>query len=83
MKRFEQYVKEKINHLEEEKNIDTYYNYFGDNFYDKNYIGFKSIQDLKNFMNFDYNIYKEKFPNHTSSVWAVVCLVFICIFIVC
>ena len=82
VKEFEKYVKEKIDHLEEEKNIDTYYNHFGDNFYDKNYIGFKSIQDLNKFMNFDYNIYKEKFPNHNSSVWAAVSLSFVCILII-
>ena len=82
VKEFEIYVKEKIDHLEEEKNIDAYYNHLGDNFYDKNYIGFKNIQDLNKFMNFDYNIYKEKFPNHSSSIWAAVSLSLVCILII-
>ena len=65
--KFERYAKERIQQLEEEKNIDKYYNNLGDNFYSKNYIGFKSTQDLNKFMTFDFNIYKDIFPNYESS----------------
>ena len=83
LEKFEKYVKERIEQLEEDKNIDKYYNNLGDNFYSKNYIGFKSAQDLNKFMSFDYNIYKKIFPNYESAQFAIVLIIIICFLILC
>ena len=54
--KFTQYVEERLE--KEENNIDKYYENVGESVYAKNYIGFKSIEDIDTFMNFDYSIYK-------------------------
>ena len=61
------------NYIDVEGNYDIYYNHIGDNFYVKNYIGFKSKEDIDKFMNFDFNIYKKVFPNRVSAILACCC----------
>ena len=56
---------------DDEENIDIYFNHIGDNFYVKNYIGFKKVEDINKFLKFDYSIYKKKFPNATASKFAL------------
>ena len=58
VEKFEQFAKEKIEILDE-KNNDNFFQHLGDNFYAKNYIGFRSIKDIDKFMRFDFNIYKK------------------------
>jgi hypothetical protein len=47
----------------------------GENAYIKNYIGFKSLNDINIFMNFDYNICKDKYPTSTARVLAIITIV--------
>ena len=79
VEKFEKYIKEKFEDLYDENNIDIYYSHIGDNFYTKNFIGFKNSQELNKFMKFDYKIYKKIFPNYTAAGWATVSIVMICI----
>ena len=60
VEKFNDYVKEQIELLDED-NIDIFYEHIGDNMYAKNYIGFRSVEDINKFMRFDYNIYKKRF----------------------
>ena len=50
----------------EENTIDKYYINVRENVFIKNYIDFKSLNDINTFTNFDYNIYKDKYPTHTA-----------------
>ena len=61
LEKFKNYVNKKIE--EDEENIDIYFNHIGDDFYVKNYIGFKSVKDLNTFMDYDYSFAKNIFPN--------------------
>ena len=78
VEKFEKFVKEKIEILDE-KNNDIFFQHLGDNFYAKNYIGFRSVKDIDKFMKFDFNIYKKIFPSFNGSICAIVSSVFIAI----
>lgn len=62
--KFKEYVEEQLE--TEENDIDKYYINVGENAYIKNYIGFKSLDDINRFFNFDYNIYKYNYPTRTA-----------------
>jgi len=81
VERFEKFVKEKIEILDE-KNNDIFFQHLGDNFYSKNYIGFKSVKDIDKFMRFDFNIYKKIFPTFNGSICALIGLIYIAIILV-
>ena len=40
--------------------------------YAKNYIGFRSVEDIKKFLKFDYDIYKKKFPSFKGAIAALI-----------
>ena len=80
VERFQNFVKEKIEILDE-KNNDIYYEHIGDNFYAKNYIGFKNVQDIDKFLRFDYEIYKKIFPHFEAVIAALVVLILLSIFL--
>lgn len=80
IKSFLEYVQE--NYLDINKNNDIYYRHIGDNFYAKNYIGFKNEDDLNTFMNFDFNIYKRLYPNRLSAIFAL-CFIFTYFILIC
>ena len=82
IERFEKFIREKLEDLDDDKNIDKYFTHLGDNFYAKNYIGFNNIESINKFLKFDYNIYKKVFPNIKSCTIAIIALIFICIFII-
>ena len=69
--KFLEYVQE--NYLDINQNNDIYYRHIGDDFYVKNYIGFKNEDDINTFMNFDFNIYKKLYPNRLSAIFAICC----------
>ena len=69
IKKYNEYIKKTYIYVEE--NNDIYYNHIGDNFYVKNYIGFKNKEDINKFMNFDFDIYKKVFPNRVSAIFAL------------
>ena len=71
---FRDYVLKKLETVENK--IDKYYLNVGENAYIKNYIGFKSLNDVNRFMNFDYNIYKDKYPTYTAYILASITLSF-------
>ena len=79
LERFKKYIERR---LEEDEEIDIYYNHIGDNFYVKNYIGFKNAEDINKFLKFDYNIFNKKFPSNISGTLAVV-LIVVLIAIIC
>ena len=62
-------------------NIDNYYKDIGDNYYVKNYIGFRNSKDLDKFLNFDFSLHKRLFPNKVSGIFACICLSFYVIII--
>ena len=62
--KFKEYVEEQLK--TEENDIDKYYTNVGENAYIKNYIGFKNLDDINKFFNFDYNIYKYNYPTKTA-----------------
>ena len=62
--KFKNYVEKKLE--TEENEIDKYYINVGENAYIKNYIGFKSLNDIDKFMDLDYNIYKYKYPTKVA-----------------
>ena len=74
VKKFKNYVKNQIEILDED-NYDLFYDYLGDSFYSKNYIGFKSVDDINKFMRFDFDIYKKKFPCYTAAILALTGLI--------
>ena len=63
---FMSYVEEKLK--TENKNDDIYYEYIGEDIYIKNYIGFRSIEDIDKFMNYDFDIYKDIFPKTAAII---------------
>ena len=71
VEKFNEYVKEQIDILDED-NIDIFYEDIGDNMYAKNYIGFRSVEDIKKFLKFDYDIYKKKFPSFKGAIAALI-----------
>ena len=81
VERFEKFVKEKIEILDE-KNNDIFFQHLGDNFYSKNYIGFKSVKDIDKFMRFDFNIYKKIFPTFNGSICVLIGIIYIAIILV-
>ena len=66
IKEFEKFIKEKIAILDE-KNNDIYFEHIGDNYYTKNYIGFRNVEDIDKFLRFDFSIYKKIFPSFLVS----------------
>ena len=81
VEKFGKYVKEQIAILDEE-NIDTFFEHIGSNIYAKNFIGFKSVDDINKFLRFDYNIYKKKFPSFQASKTALVGVIVMGIFMI-
>ena len=81
VEKFNDYVKEQLEILDE-KNNDKFFEYIGGDFYAKNYIGFKNVEDINKFLKFDYDIYKKRFPNFQASVAALVGLIFLCLLII-
>ena len=81
LERFKKFIETKLEE-DEEENIDIYFKHIGDNFYAKNYIGFKSVDDINKFMRFDYKIYKKKFPSFRAASVALGGLIFMCLLIV-
>ena len=81
VEKFNRYVKDQIEMLDSQ-NIDHYFEHIGGNFYAKNYIGFKSVEDITKFMGFDHNIYKKQFPSFKAAIFASIGLVFIFLFLV-
>ena len=79
LERFKKYIERR---LEEDEEVDIYYNHIGDNFYVKNYIGFKNAEDINKFLKFDYNILKKKFPSNITATLAVVLIAIICFFFI-
>ena len=79
LERFKKYIERR---LEEDEEVDIYYNHIGDNFYVKNYIGFKNAEDINKFLKFDYNILKKKFPSNITGTLAVVLIAIICFFFI-
>ena len=67
--KFNKYVEEKLE--SKENKIDKYYINVGENAYIKNYIGFKSLNDINTFNNFDYNIYQDNYPNKTAYFFGI------------
>ena len=80
VERFQNFFKKK-NEILDEKNNDIYYEHIGDNFYSKNYIGFKSVQDIDKFLRFDYEIYKKIFPNFSAANAALAPVIILSIFL--
>lgn len=76
--RFFEYLDDKLE--QDEKYIDKYYIDIGDNYYVKNYIGFRNNEDLDKFLNFDFSLHKRLFPNKIASIFAIICLVLYAIF---
>jgi hypothetical protein len=77
---FKDYVQEKIEN--EENEMDKYYKNVGENAYIKNYIGFKNLDDINTFMNFDYKIYEDIYPTKTARAFGIANGVLQIIFIV-
>ena len=81
MERFQKFIKEKVEFLDKNNN-DFYLEHIGDNFYTKNYIGFKSIEDIDKFLEFDFRIYKNIFPNHIGAIIALVGAIIIALLLI-
>ena len=82
--KFKKYVEEQ---LETKENvIDKYYINVGENAYIKNYIGFKSLDDINKFSNFDYDIYKDNYPTKPAYNYAyangIIHIIFLILWIV-
>ena len=77
---FKDYVQKKIEN--EENEFDKYYKNVGENAYIKNYIGFKNLDDINTFMNFDYKIYEDIYPTKTARAFGIANGVLQIIFIV-
>ena len=78
--KFLDYMDEKLD--SNENNVDKYYINIGDNYYVKNYIGFRNSKDLDKFLNFDFSLHKRLFPNKVSGIFACICLSFYVIIII-
>ena len=70
-----------MNIILDDDNNDLFFNHIGDTFYAKNYIGFKSVEDINKFIKFDFSIYKNTFPNFQSISFALTGIIVICVFI--
>jgi hypothetical protein len=75
LERFKKYLERR---LKEDEEVDIYFKHIGDNFYVKNYIGFKNADDINKFLKFDYNILNKKFPSNRAGGLAIGLLVVIC-----
>ena len=64
------YIDEKIN--KDEKNIDYNYTYINGKNYVKNYMGFKDLENAKDFDKIDFSIYKSRYPNYISMLFAII-----------
>ena len=80
IEKFQKFVDEKLEILDDDNN-DLFFNHIGDTFYSKNYIGFKSVEDINKFIKFDFRIYKNTFPNFQSTTYCLVGIILICFFI--
>ena len=76
LERFKKFIETKLEE-DEEENIDIYFKHIGDNFYAKNYIGFKNAKDINKFLKFDYNIMKKKFPTNTACILALISVIIV------
>ena len=65
------YIDERIN--EDENNIDNNYEYINLNHYVKNYIGFENLETAKNFKTINFELYKSRYPNYSSIIFALIC----------
>ena len=74
------YINEKIN--EDENNIDYNFKKIYHNEYVKNYIGFKDLNDIKNFNKIDFSLYKNIFPNNSAVIFSITCGIIFLIFII-
>ena len=70
---FMDYLEEKLGANSD--NIDNYYKDIGDNYYVKNYIGFRNNEDLDNFLKYDFNLHRRLFPNKICGIFSIICLV--------
>ena len=80
IEKFEKFVEEKLEILDDENN-DLFFNHIGDTFYSKNYIGFKSVEDINKFIKFDFSIYKNAFPSFQSIAYCLAGIILICFLI--
>lgn len=79
--KFMDYLEEKLEI--DENNDDKYYTNIGDNYYVKNYIGFRNNEELDQFLNFEFSFHERLFPNKISGIFAIICLViFFILFII-
>ena len=74
------YIDDKINN--DEKNIDYNYTYVNYNNYVKNFIGFKDYENAKDFDKIDFSIYKSRYPNYVSMIFAAILLSFFTIILI-
>lgn len=65
-------ITEKLNDIE---NNDIYFESIGEHLYTKNYIGFKSNENLDKFNEIEFDLFKTIFPNGKSSAFAIVSLI--------
>ena len=72
LKKLINYIDNKIN---TDSNIDYNFTKIGDNQYVKNYIGFKDKENIKNFNNIDFSLYKNIFPNHSAVICSIICII--------
>ena len=79
IKKLINYIDDKIN---DENNIDYNFTKISNNQYVKNYIGFKDKENVKNFDNIDFSLYKNIFPNHSAVTFSYICgIIFIALII--
>ena len=74
------YIDEKIN--KDEKNIDYNYTYINGKNYVKNYMGFKDLENAKDFDKIDFSIYKSRYPNYISMLFAIIFLICYTVFLI-
>ena len=66
------YIDKKI---KEDKNIDYNFTYINYNYYVKNYLGFENIEDAEDFSKINFSIYKKRYPDFLSMVFAIMFLI--------
>ena len=71
--KFMDYLEEKLEI--DENNDDKYYTHIGDNYYVKNYIGFRNNGEFDQFLNFGFSLHERLFPNKISGIFTIICLV--------
>ena len=75
-----EYINEKI---KDEKNIDYNFKYINNNNYIKNYIGFKDLENAKDFDKIDFSIYKEyRYPGGEFILISLLSLIFFFLFVI-